>query len=152
MKKSVQRGVDECGDIDILFNCAGAVLPTTPMELTDEAAFKRIQDVNVNGVFLMMKYVSNQMIESGKEGVIVNVSSIAGIHAQGFGDAFAYCASKFAVSGMTRAAAKSLAKHNIRVSAIAPGPLDGSMLDGFFDNLAETAMKGEIPMLNIDAK
>jgi len=135
VKKSVQRSVDEFGGIDILFNNA-AICPVGPLQLTDEAMFKKVQDVNVYGVFLMMKYVSNKMIESGKGGVILNVSSIAGI--KGTEILFAYCASKFAVSGMTRAAAKSLAKNNIRVCAIAPHGLEGTkMADDTLDYMTE---------------
>ena len=74
----------------------------------------------------MMKYVANKMTELGKGGVIINTSSLAGV--KGSGLLFAYCASKFAVSGMTRAAAKSLAKSNIRVCAIAPHGLNGTKM------------------------
>ena len=136
VKKSVQRSVDELGEIDILFNNAG-IFPIAPLQQTDEAMFKRVQDINVYGVFLMMKYASNQMIESGKGGVIINMSSYAGLMA--FDAAFAYCASKFAVSGMTRAAAKSLAKHNIRVCALGPYALEGSMTDQGIEAMAKAA-------------
>ena len=66
------------------------------------------------------------MIEQGKGGVIINTSSLASLKSSDI--LFAYCASKFAVNGMTRAAAKSLAKNNIRVCAIAPHALDGSKM------------------------
>ena len=141
VKKAVQRGVKECGGIDILFNCAGIISPSVPLQSADEATFKTVLDVNVYGVFLMMKYVSNQMIEAGNEGVIVNMSSMAGL--VGTGNMFAYCASKFAVSGMTRAAAKSLAEHKIRVCAVAPGIVEGSMADTLWDSLADNIIKGE---------
>ena len=140
VKKAVQRSVDELGGIDILFNNA-AILPAAPLQLTDEAMFKKVQDINVYGAFLMMKYVSNWMIESGKEGVIVNMSSFGGIMA--FDVAFAYCASKFAVSGMTRAAAKSLAKHNIRVCALAPSALEGTLADQCFEEAAKILISKE---------
>jgi len=130
VKKSVQRGVDEFGGIDILLHCAAA-LPGGTLQETDDALFKMTQDVNIYGTFLMMKYVSNKMIEVGKGGVIVNVSSDAGV--VGIDAIFAYCASKFAVCGMTRAAAKSLAKHNIRVCAVAPAILEGHTLENNLD-------------------
>ena len=75
---------------------------------------------------LMMKYVSNKMIESGRGGVIINMSSVAGV--KGTEIMFSYAASKFAIIGMSKAAAKSLAKHNIRVNAIAPGFIEGDVL------------------------
>jgi len=140
VKKSVQRGVDEFGGIDILMNSAG-IGSSTPLQITDDALFKKIQEVNVYGTFLMMKYVSNEMIKAGKGGVIVNMSSTAGL--MGVDIAFAYCASKFAVCGMTRAAAKGLAKNNIRVCAVSPHLLEGSMIDGVIENLAGLAMQGK---------
>jgi len=117
-----------------LLNSAG-VAPVAPLQLTDEAMFKRVQDINVYDTFLMMKYVSNQMIKAGKGGVIINMSSFLGM--KGGDLLFAYTASKFAVSGMTRAAAKNLAKHNIRVCAIAPHMLEGDLADRVNDDLAE---------------
>ena len=118
-----------------MFNNAG-ICPTAPLQLTDEEMFKKVQDVNVYTVFLMMKYVANKMVELGKGGVIVNTSSLAAINSNEV--LFAYCASKFAVSGMTRAAAKSLAKNNIRVCAIAPHALEGSkMADDALDGIAD---------------
>ncbi|XP_065903013.1 2,5-dichloro-2,5-cyclohexadiene-1,4-diol dehydrogenase-like [Dysidea avara] len=130
VKKSVQRGVDEFGGIDILLHCAAAITEGRLQE-TDDELFKKTQDVNIYGTFLMMKYVSNKMIEAGKEGVIVNVSSVAVL--VGIDAIFAYCASKFAVCGMTRAAAKSLAKHSIRVCAVAPSILEGHTLENNLD-------------------
>jgi len=137
VKKAVQSSVDEFGGIDILFNNAG-ILSTGPLQLTDEAMFKKVQDVNVYGIFLMMKYVSNRMIESGKGGIIINMSSVGGL--LGFDVAFAYCASKFAISGMTRAAAKSLARHNIRVCALAPSYLEGTLADQCIEDMAKISI------------
>ena len=134
VKKSVQRCVDELGGIHILFNNA-AILPVAPLELTDEEMFKKVQDVIVYGGFLMMKYVSNEMIKCGKGGVIINMSSIVAMQASQ--RTFAYTAAKFAVNGMTRAAAKSLAKHNIRVCAIAPYALEGRMSNQTIEDMAK---------------
>ena len=134
VKKSVQRSVDELGGIYILINNA-AILPIAPLELTDEKTFKKVHDVIVYGGFLMMKYVSNEMIKSGKGGVIINMSSFAAIKT--FEGAFAYTTAKYAVNGMTRAAAKSLAKHNIRVCAIAPYALEGKLSSQAFKDLAK---------------
>jgi len=139
VKKAVQRGVDEMGGIDILINGA-VVVSAAPLELTEEATFKRVQDVNVYGTFLMMKYVSNEMIKSGKRGVIINMSSVTGL--MGIDITFALCASKFAINGMTRAAAKSLAKHNIRVCAVAPFMIEGSITEKIAAEAAEMTITG----------
>jgi len=138
VKKLVQRSVDELGGIDILFNNAGIALPGS-LQQTSEEDFKKTQDVNVYGAFLMMKYASMRMIEAGKGGVIVSTSSYAGMI--GSESLLAYTASKFAINGMTRAAAKSLAKNNIRVCAIAPYMLDGHLINDTIDNLV-AKMKG----------
>lgn len=134
VKRCVEKTVKEFNNIDILFNNAG-ICEVEPVQSVDEEVFKRTQDVNVYGVFLMMKHVSNKMIESGKGGVIVNSSSIAGLKGGAF--MFSYVASKFAVTGMTRAAAKSLAKHNIRVNAIAPFYIEGHMADQAIKDITE---------------
>ena len=137
VKTCVQQCVEQFGGIDILFNNAGIFGTAGSVDRTDEAMFKKIQDVNVYGVFLMMKYVSKEMIKSGKGGVIVNMSSVAGLRGSKW--LFAYIASKFAVSGMTRAAAKSLAEHKIRVCALAPYFLEGSLVDGVLEDASETS-------------
>ena len=134
VKKCVALAAEKFEGIDILFNNAAyrskSLASVNPVHETDDEDFKKTQDVNVYGVFLMMKYVVNKMIESGKGGVIINMSSISGLAATPY--LFSYTTSKFAISGMTRAAAKSLGMHKIRVNAIAPFVLEGGMADGFF--------------------
>lgn len=112
-------------NIDIFFNNAGIQGLLRPLPEQDDVGFKKVLDINVYGVFLGMKYVSKAMIESGKGGVIVNTASLAGL--EGPANMSAYAASKFAVVGMTKTAAKDLARHGIRVCAIAPGILEGKM-------------------------
>ena len=127
VKKCVQLAVEEFGGIDILFNTHAFLGTINPVHETDELIFKKVQDTNVYGTFLMMKYVSNKMIESGRGGVICNTSSFTGVMANPF--AFPYITSKFAINGMSRAAARSLAKYNIRVNSLAPGVLEGGLAD-----------------------
>ena len=145
VKKCVELAVEKFGSIDILFNNAAyrskSLASVNPVHETDDEDFKRTQDVNVYGVFLMMKYVVNKMIEASKGGVIVNMSSISGLAATPY--LFSYTTSKFAISGMTRAAARSLGMHNIRVNAVAPFVLEGGMADGFFQAVT---MKGTSPL------
>ena len=138
VKKCVHLAVKEFGGIDILFNNAGILGQINLLQETDEVMFKKIQDVNVYGVFVMMKYVSNKMIESGRGGVIVNVSSVVGLKGSRY--IFPYVASKFAVSGMTRAAARSLARYNIRVNALSPGFLEGNMKDELFEAIVQKGL------------
>jgi 3alpha(or 20beta)-hydroxysteroid dehydrogenase len=113
------------GGLHGLMNNAGIYQPATLME-TDTALFERHMRINQLGVFLGMKAVVPLMERSGG-GAIVNISSVAGL--RGSPGAIAYSATKWAVRGMTKAAAIDLASRNIRVNSIHPGPIDTPMLD-----------------------
>jgi NAD(P)-dependent dehydrogenase (short-subunit alcohol dehydrogenase family) len=127
VKKMVKSISDKAGHIDVFFNNAGIQGTLTPLHKQDDEEFKRVINVNIYGVFLGMKYVSQAMMESKRGGVIINTASVAGL--LGPANMAAYAASKFAVVGMTKTAAKDLARHRIRVCAIAPGILEGKMWD-----------------------
>ncbi|WP_099332072.1 glucose 1-dehydrogenase [Actinomyces minihominis] len=107
------------GRIDVLVNNAGILL-IKPMEETTHAEFTRLMNINVEGVFLGMKAVTPHMRNQGS-GVIINMSSAAGIVGQV--QTVAYSASKFAVRGMTKAAAMDLGLSGIRVVSIHPGSI-----------------------------
>jgi 3-oxoacyl-[acyl-carrier protein] reductase len=111
------------GGIDILVNSAG-VSQNVPLALIDEDDFDRVMDVNVKGTFLMSKSVLRGMIRR-KAGVILNIGSIAGVRS--IEAPIHYCASKAAIVGLTRAMAKEVARHNIRVLSLAPGLLEDGM-------------------------
>jgi 3alpha(or 20beta)-hydroxysteroid dehydrogenase len=113
------------GGLHGLINNAGIYQPATLME-TDAALFERHMRINQLGVFLGMKAVVPLMERSGG-GAIVNISSVAGL--RGSPGAIAYSATKWAVRGMTKAAAVDLAPRGIRVNSIHPGPIDTPMLD-----------------------
>ena len=110
----------EWGGIDVLVNNAGITQPL-PLPLIDEADWDQVMAVNVKGVFLTSKAVARSMMRR-RTGVILNIGSLAGhrmldvpVH---------YAASKAAVEGLTRALAKQLGRHRIRVVCVAPGLLD----------------------------
>lgn len=121
---AVEATVAKFGKLDVLINNAGiADMKTlTTMSLADY--MKTIQ-VNQVGVFLGMKCVAPAMKTAGG-GSIVNISSIAGMG--GAVGGIAYCASKFAVRGMTKVAALELGPDNIRVNSIHPGGILTRML------------------------
>ena len=121
----VSEALRKKGHIDCFFNNAGLQGQLLPVHEQSEEAFRKTLQVNVLGVFFGMKYVAMAMREEGRGGVIVNTASLAGL--QGPPNMAAYAASKFAVVGLTKTAAKDLAPDNIRVCAIAPGLLEGKM-------------------------
>ena len=104
--------------LDIVVNCAGfgAIMPL--IELTD-AKWKSVQAVTLGGVFYGVKHGARQMLEQGRPGVIINISSV-NAQQPGEGQA-AYCAAKAGVDMLTRCAALELGVHGIRIVGIAPG-------------------------------
>ena len=118
------RAAQALGGLHGLVNNAGIYQPRTLME-TDAALFDRHMRVNQLGPFLGMKAVVPLMEKSGG-GSIVNISSTAGL--RGSPGAIAYSATKWALRGMTKAAAVDLAPRRIRVNSVHPGPIDTEML------------------------
>jgi 3alpha(or 20beta)-hydroxysteroid dehydrogenase len=120
----VRQTLERHGRIDVLVNNAGIFLRAKLVD-TDLDTYRRIIDVNQVGVFLGMKAVASTMIEQ-QSGSIVNISSVAGL--RGSPGGFAYGASKFAVTGMTKSAAMELARHHVRVNSIHPGMIETDMM------------------------
>ena len=115
----VARTKETFGAVDGLVNNAG-ILIMKPIEETTHEEFIKLMEINVEGVFLGMKAVTPTMKEQGS-GAIINMSSAAGIVGQV--DTIAYSASKFAVRGMTKAAAMDLGLSGIRVLSVHPGSI-----------------------------
>ena len=118
------NAAEKLGGLHGLVNNAGIFQPRSLME-TDTELFERHMRVNQLGCFLGMKAVVPAMERSGG-GSIVNISSVAGL--RGSPGAIAYSATKWALRGMTKAAAVDLAPRRIRVNSVHPGPIDTDML------------------------
>ncbi|QNS02563.1 SDR family NAD(P)-dependent oxidoreductase [Streptomyces xanthii] len=114
---AVGRAEEAFGGVTGLVNNAG-VVHRCPMEELSEADYRRVIDVNEVGVFLGMKAVLPSMRAAGG-GSIVNISSLGGVI--GFPYIISYVASKWAVRGMTKAAAQEFAPYGIRVNSVHPG-------------------------------
>jgi 3alpha(or 20beta)-hydroxysteroid dehydrogenase len=122
---AVATAAERFGGLHGLVNNAGIYRPRTLME-TDPELFERHMRVNQLGCFLGMKAVV-PLIEKSGGGAIVNISSTAGL--RGSPGAIAYSATKWALRGMTKAAAIDLAPRKIRVNSVHPGPIDTEMLN-----------------------
>jgi 3alpha(or 20beta)-hydroxysteroid dehydrogenase len=118
------QSAEALGGLRGLVNNAGIYQPKPLLE-TDVELWERHIRINQLGCFLGMKAVVSAMERAGG-GAIVNISSSAGL--RGSPQAFAYSATKWALRGMTKSAALDLAKRNIRVNSVHPGPIETDML------------------------
>lgn len=144
----VDRTVEKFGRIDILVNNAGILKPHKIVDFPEED-WDAIFDVNVKGTFLCSQAVAKRMIEQGKGGSIINISSASAKKADR--EESAYCASKSAVVGFTRCLALELGPYGIRANAICPGATDTQMLrevcaaiPGLFEELKAKTVLGKI--------
>lgn len=132
------------GSLDIVVNCAGfgAIMPLT--ELPAEK-WRSVQAVTLNGVFYGVKHGARLMLEQGRPGVIINISSV-NAQQPGEGQA-AYCAAKAGVDMLTRCGALELGERGIRVVGIAPGLVETPLTKKELENpeMRELFM-GVIPM------
>lgn len=130
--------------IDIMVNNAG-IFPYKLLKDMTEEDFMRVIAVNLRGVYLGCKKVSDQMIAQGNGGNIITVTSIDAIHPSMAGLA-AYDASKHGVWGFLKNIALELAPHNIRVNAIAPGGVATPGVQAMTGGKVDEATLAAIPM------
>lgn len=131
-RRIVSDVLEAFGGLDIVVNSAGICF-NHQIDDIEEAEFDRVMNTNVKGTYFICKYAVQQFRAQG-HGSIVNLSSDAGV--QGNKDLSVYCASKGAVTILTKALAVDLAPHNIRVNCVCPGDVHTPMLDA---DLARTA-------------
>ncbi len=142
IQRMVARALSEYGRLDIAYNNAGIESPACPVQDLDMAAVKAAYDINLFSILDCMKYEIPAMLESGG-GAIVNATSVWGLNAGA--ERATYISAKHAISGLTKSAALELATKNIRVNAVAPGPILTPMLLRDWQGDVEKAASG-VPM------
>ncbi|KAF8836789.1 short chain oxidoreductase [Paxillus ammoniavirescens] len=132
VKGMVQEVTKELGGLDVVsigiparMVANAGVGQLSPLTSTGLGDWERIMAVNARGPFLCYKHAAEQMIKQGRGGRIIGASSLAG--KTGLPLASAYCASKFAVKGLTQTAALELGRYGITFNAYAPGAIQTPM-------------------------
>jgi NAD(P)-dependent dehydrogenase (short-subunit alcohol dehydrogenase family) len=134
----VDRAASEFGGLDGAFNCAGILDALGTVADTGFDAWKRVIDVDLNGVFLCTKHELRVMAERDSGGSIVNMASAAGLI--GWPGASAYVAAKHGVVGLTKSAALEYAPAGIRVNSMCPSYVITPMVE---KDLFEVALAGD---------
>ncbi|MFI9812814.1 SDR family oxidoreductase [Saccharothrix variisporea] len=115
---------EELGGVDVLVNNAGTGSTTKAMDM-DFALWRHVLSVDLDGAFLCSQHAARHMIEAGKGGRIINITSVHE-HAPRVGSA-PYCAAKAGLGALTKVLALELAEHDITVNSVAPGEISTPM-------------------------
>jgi NAD(P)-dependent dehydrogenase (short-subunit alcohol dehydrogenase family) len=143
---AVARVEADMGSITGLVNNAGVVV-SKPFFEHDENDWDRVVDTNLKGAWLVAQEVARRMVAHGQGGGIINIASILGLRV--VGGLPEYCASKAGLIHLTKVLALELARHKIRVNAIAPGYIRTDLNRGFFESEAGQAMVRRIPQRRV---
>jgi 3-oxoacyl-[acyl-carrier protein] reductase len=142
--KLVSECAESLGGLDALINNAGVTCDGLMMRMTDEQ-YHKVLRANLDSCFFMTREAINLMARE-KRGRIVNITSVVGLTGN-LGQAN-YAASKAGMVGLTKSAAKEVARWGICVNAVAPGFIETAMTDAMND-VAKDALKKSIPMRRI---
>ncbi|KAF8176076.1 hypothetical protein BJ912DRAFT_884702 [Pholiota molesta] len=124
--------VSQLGGIDVMVSNAGInfACPLTELPISE---WDRTFSINTRGMFLCYRHAAKQMIKQGRGGRIIGATSSAG--KQGIANLGHYSASKFAVRGLTQAAAQEWGPHKITVNCYAPSTVETPMIDNFINQV-----------------
>jgi NAD(P)-dependent dehydrogenase (short-subunit alcohol dehydrogenase family) len=118
LRNALQQVLDTFGHVDVLINAAG-INSSTPFFEIEESEWQRILDVNLKSVFLACQVFGKAMVDAGKGGSIINISSASS--SPPLSKVFTYSVTKAGVNQITQFLAREFAPHNVRVNAILPG-------------------------------
>lgn len=138
-----QQILADLAGVEILVNNA-AVLSTAPFRALPEAEWDRTLQVNLKSVFLASQAVVESMVTQ-RFGRIIQVASVAGKRGGGLLGTSAYATAKAGVIGLTKALARELAEFQITVNAVAPGPIETSLIAPMPESRREQALR-QIPL------
>ena len=143
---SVRAGFDELaaqvGVPDVIINNAGVAVSRPLLEQT-EADWDSVVNTNLKGAWLVAQEGARRLVDAKLPGSIINIASITGERVAG--GVAPYCASKAGVIHLTRAMALELARHGIRVNALAPGYVQTELNRDFLASEAGERLKSRIP-------
>lgn len=142
VEKAVADSVAALGQIDILIASAGITGATVPVHEFPLDSWRRVIDINLNGLFYVCRAVVPKMLENGY-GRIVNVASVAG--KEGNPNASAYSAAKAGVIGFTKSLGKELATQGIIVNCLTPATFESPILQQLPQSQIDY-MRSKIPM------
>jgi 3-oxoacyl-[acyl-carrier protein] reductase len=141
IRAMVDAVMQKYGRIDVLVNNAGIVQDAQLLKMSD-VQFDKVIDVNLKGTYNCTKAVADIMVQQGS-GVILNASSIVGIHGN-FGQTN-YAASKFGVIGMVKTWARELGRKGVRANAVCPGFVETTILSSIPEKVLD-AMRARVPL------
>ena len=130
------------GTPDLVINNAGAAV-TRPLLEQTEGDWDSVVDTNLKGAWLVAQEGARRLVAAGRPGAIVNIASITGLRVAGA--VAPYCASKAGLLQLTRAMALELARHGIRVNALAPGYVETELNRDFLASEAGQRLMARIP-------
>jgi len=126
--------VDKHGKVDVMVNNAGIPGPVAPVAEVDLEEWRKCAEINLFGALYCLQNAA-RIMQNQQSGSIINMSSLMGI--QGYPMRSAYCATKFALVGMTEAIARELGPYGVRVNTLLPGAVSGENMDRILARRAE---------------
>ncbi|MGX9965266.1 SDR family NAD(P)-dependent oxidoreductase [Roseomonas sp. F4] len=143
-RRAVRALVEASGPFDILLNNAGTNIRQPFLDVPDES-LDQLMDLNIRAMFTVAQAVAQGMVEQGRGGAIINLSSVNG-HVAG-ANRSVYTATKHAIEGLTKAMAFELGPKGIRVNAVAPGFVETPLTRDFLaDEKIRTSQIRRMPL------